>query len=325
MRWIGRALLALAVLVAAGLVLAPKEPLEMPPAFEPRRFGEGIGVYLEAMESRFDDIRPDSHKRVIWAGEQETRTALSIVYFHGFSASSQEIRPVPDLLAQAFGANLVYTRFRGHGRDSDAMGEASASDWFADAAEALAVARATGERVVILATSTGATVAAVALQDPALREQVAGVIFVSPNFGINNPLAPLLTWPGARHWLPLLAGDRRSFEPRNPEQAAEWTTEYPSIAVFPMAALVAHARRLDFSAMTLSALFYYSDDDRVVRPDLTDKIVARWGGPVTRIAPDLAPEDDPFAHVITGDIMSPGTTDAAVQAMTEWLAPILAR
>jgi hypothetical protein len=123
MRRIGRALLALAVLVAAGLVLAPKEPLEMPPAFEPRRFGEGIGVYLETMESRFDDIRPDSHNRVIWAGEQETRTALSIVYFHGFSASSQEIRPVPDLLAQAFGANLVYTRFRGHGRDSDAMGE----------------------------------------------------------------------------------------------------------------------------------------------------------------------------------------------------------
>ncbi|MDT8329357.1 MAG: alpha/beta fold hydrolase, partial [Roseovarius sp.] len=205
------------------------------------------------------------------AGERETRTALSIVYFHGFSASSQEIRPVPDLLAQAFGANLVYTRFRGHGRDSDAMGEASASDWLADAAEALAVARATGERVVILATSTGATVAAVALQDPALRERVAGVIFVSPNFGINNRLAPLLTWPGARHWLPLVAGERRSFEPRNPEQAAEWTTEYPSIAVFPMAALVAHARSLDYSKMTLPALFYYSDDDRVVRPDLTGK------------------------------------------------------
>jgi alpha-beta hydrolase superfamily lysophospholipase len=325
MRWIGRALLALAALVAAGLFLAPKEPLEMPPPFEPRRFGEGIGVYLETMESRFDDIRPDSHKRVIWAGERETRTALSIVYFHGFSASSQEIRPVPDLLAQAFGANLVYTRFRGHGRDSDAMGEASASDWLADAAEALAVARATGERVVILATSTGATVAAVALQDPALREHVAGVIFVSPNFGINNPLAPLLTWPGARHWLPLVAGKRRSFEPRNPEQAAEWTSEYPSIAVFAMAALVAHARSLDYSKMTLPALFYYSDDDRVVRPDLTGKVMAKWGGPVTRLVPTPGPEDDPFAHVITGDIMSPGTTHAAVEAMTEWLAPLLAR
>lgn len=324
-RWLARGVLALGALVAVGLVLAPGEPVEMPPPFDSRRFGEGIGVYLETMESRYDDIRPDSHKRVIWAGQPETRTPLSIVYFHGFSASSQEIRPVPDRLAQAFGANLVYTRFRGHGRDSNAMAEASASDWLADAAEALAVARATGDRVVILATSTGATVAAVALQDPAQRDKVAGVIFVSPNFGINNPLAPLLTWPGARHWLPLLAGRRRSFEPRNPGQAAEWTTEYPSIAVFPMAALVAHARSLDYSAMTLPALFYYSDADGVVRPDLTGKVMANWGGPVTRLVPSPGPEDDPFAHVITGDIMSPGTTEAAVAAMTAWLAPLLAR
>lgn len=321
MRW----LLSLCVLVAAALVFAPREPVEMPPPFEPRRFGEGIGVYLEAMESRFDDIRPDSRKRVIWAGERETRTALSLVYFHGFSASSQEIRPVPDLLAQSFGANLVFTRFRGHGRDGDAMAEATASDWLADAAEALAVARATGERVVILATSTGASVAAVALQDPTMRERVAGVIFVSPNFGINNPMAPLLTWPGARHWLPRLVGERRSFEPLNPAQAAEWTTEYPSTAVFPMAAIVARARALDFGAMTMPALFYYSDADQVVRPDLTSRVVAEWGGPVTRIAPVLGPQDDPFAHVVAGDIMSPGNTRAATEAMVGWLSGVLAR
>ncbi|WP_210878177.1 alpha/beta hydrolase [Roseovarius autotrophicus] len=321
MRW----LLVLVAVVAGPLLLAPREPVEMPPLFESRRLDEGVGIYLDAMESRHDDIRPDSQKRVIWAGEPETRAPLSLVYFHGFSASSQEIRPVPDLLAQAFGANLVYTRFRGHGRDGDAMAEARASDWLADAAEALAVARATGDRVVILATSTGATVAAVALQDPALRDRVAGVIFVSPNFGVNNRLAPLLTWPGARHWLPLLAGKRRSFEPRSPEQAAEWTTDYPSTAVLPMAALVAHARRLDYSAMTLPALFYYSDADRVVRPDLTDRVLARWGGAVTRIAPDLGAQDDPFAHVIAGDILSPGNTRAAVDNMTAWLAGVLAR
>lgn len=321
MRW----LLALGLLVAAAFALAPREPVDMPPRFDPRRLGEGVGVYLEAMETRHDDIRPDSQKRVIWAGMPETRTPLSIVYFHGFSASSQEIRPVPDRLAEAFGANLVYTRFRGHGRDGDAMAEALASDWLADAAESLAVARAVGERVVILATSTGATVAAVALQDPALREQMAGVIFVSPNFGINNALAPLLTWPGARHWLPLLAGARRSFEPLNAGQAAEWTTDYPSVAVFPMAALVAHAWRLDHGEITIPALFYYSDADRVVRPDRTAKVMARWGGPVTRIAPVLGPQDDPFAHVVAGDIMSPGNTSAATETMAEWLSEVLAR
>ncbi|WP_297774414.1 alpha/beta fold hydrolase [uncultured Roseovarius sp.] len=288
-----------------------------------RKFGEGVDVYLEAVESAYDDIRPDSHKRVIWAGQRETRTPLSIVYLHGFSASSQEIRPVPDRLAEALGANLVYTRFRGHGRTPDAMGEATAEDWMRDASEALALGRATGERVVVLATSTGASIAAAALHHPAQRERVAGIIMVSPNFGINNPLAPLLTWPAARHWLPLLAGKRRSFEPRSTAQAAEWTTEYPSTAVFPMAAVVAHARVLDYSEVGLPALFYYSDGDQVVRPEMSAKVAEGWGGPVTRLVPELGPGDDPFAHVVAGDIMSPGATASATEAMLNWIESVL--
>lgn len=323
LRGLGRLALALLAVIAVALVLAPREEVAQPAPFEPRKFGEGIGVYLEVVESAYDDIRPDSEKRVIWAGQRETRTPISIVYLHGFSASSQEIRPVPDRLAEAFGANLVYTRFRGHGRTPDAMGEATASDWLADAAEALALGRATGERVIVLATSTGASIAAVALQEAALREGVAGIIMVSPNFGINNPVAPLLTLPGARHWLPLLAGQRRSFEPRNPGQAAEWTTEYPSAAVFPMAAIVAHARDLDYSGMTPPALFYYSDADRVVRPDITAEVAARWGGQVTRAAPDLGSEDDPFAHVIAGEIMSPGNTARAIDVMRDWISGVI--
>ncbi|MFB9151032.1 alpha/beta hydrolase [Roseovarius ramblicola] len=323
-RWLLRAVLALALLLGVGLILAPREPVEMPPTFDTGTLDGGIDAFLAAREARYDDIRPDSHKRVIWAGAPETRTPLAIVYLHGFSASSQEIRPVPDMVAQAFGANLVFTRFRGHGRDGDAMAEATASDWLADAAESLAVGRAAGDRVVILATSTGATVATLALADPALRDRVAGAILVSPNFGINNPLAPLLTWPGARHWLPLVAGKRRSFEPRNPGQAAEWTTEYPSTAVFPMAALVARARSLDPATIPVPALFYYSEADTVVRPDLTDGVLARWGGPATRVAPVLAEGDDPSAHVVAGDIMSPGNTAAAAQAMTGWIERVIA-
>jgi len=323
-RWLPRALLVLALLLAAGLILAPREPVGMPPPFDNARLDGDIDAYLAAREARYDDIRPDSQKRVIWAGAPETRTPLAIVYLHGFSASSQEIRPVPDMVAQAFGANLVYTRFRGHGRDGDAMAEATAPDWLADATEALAVARRAGDRVVILATSTGATVATLALSDPALRDRIAGAILVSPNFGISNPMAPLLTWPGARHWLPLVAGQRRSFEPRNAEQAAEWTTEYPSTALFPMAALVARARALDPAAIPVPALFYYSDRDTVVRPDLTDSVLARWGGPATRIAPVLAEGDDPFAHVVAGDIMSPGNTPAATEAMIGWIERVIA-
>lgn len=35
--------------------------------------------------------------------------------------------------------------------------------------------------------------------------------------------------------------------------------------------------------------------------------------------PDLGPEDDPDAHVIAGDIMSPGQTESAAERMLEWI------
>lgn len=305
--------------MAALFILGPYEPVEADVSFDSRKFGEGVQVYLESIEAGFADIRPDSQKRVVWAGQPETRTPLSVVYLHGFSASSQEIRPVPDDVARALGANLVFTRFRGHGRTGEAMAEGTATAWMKDAAEALAVGRATGERVIVIATSTGGTVAALALMQPTMAENVEGVVFVSPNFGINNTLAPLLTLPAARYWVPLFAGKRRSFEPRSADQGREWTTEYPSVAVFPMAALVKHAVAQDFGRIKVPALFYYSDDDRVVRPDVTEKVQKSWGGETTRIIPLLTENDDPFAHVVAGEIMSPDATPAATEAILDWI------
>lgn len=218
-RALGRGLVVLAVLLALFWVFAPREPVDFEASFEPRKFGEGIGVYFEAIESLYDDITPGTQKRVIWAGQRETRTPVSLLYLHGFSATSEEIRPVPDHLAEALGANLVYTRLTGHGRPGDAMAEATVNAWMQDVAEGLGAARATGDRVVILSTSTGGTLAAAAALDPALAKDVVGIVFVSPNLGINDPVAPLLTWPGARYWLPMLAGQRYSFEPANDAQA----------------------------------------------------------------------------------------------------------
>ncbi len=319
MRWIKRAGFTLAILFSLMFFLGPYEPVGHDASFKPAKFGEGVQVYFESIESAFDDIRPDSAKRVIWAVQKETRTPLSIVYLHGFSASSQEIRPVPDDVAAALGANLVYTRFAGHGRTGDAMIDGDMQAWMQDAAEALAAGRAVGDEVIVMSTSTGGTVAALALLDAEMSTQVKGAIFVSPNFGINNPMTPLLTMPAARHWLPIVAGQRRSFEPRSPEQAQEWTTEYPSAAVFSMAAMVKHAARQDYSEVQIPALFYYSDADKVVRPDITDAILAGWGEHATRVTPMLTETDDPYAHVVAGDIMSPGNTAHATKAMLDWI------
>ncbi len=317
-KWLGRVLLALGVGVAGLWAFGPYEPADLTARFEPDAFGGDLDAYFAAQEARFDDLTPGVEKRVVRAGATGEKTPLSVVYLHGFSATSEEIRPVPDRVAAGLGANLVFTRLTGHGRPGAALAEATVADWMAETAEALEAGRATGDRVLVIATSTGGTLAAAAAQDAELMRDVAGIVFVSPNFGLNTPLARLLTWPAARHWLPLIAGEVRAWEPLNDAQGRYWTTQYPSVAVLPMAALVRMAGRLDHGAARVPALFVFAPEDRVVRADRTEAVAAAWGGPVTILRVTPGPGDDPAAHVIAGDIMSPGLTDTVTAAITDW-------
>ncbi len=317
-KWLGRVLLALGVGVAGLWLFGPYEPAELTARFDPGAFHGDPEGYFAAQEARFADLTPGVEKRVVRAGAAGQKTALSVVYLHGFSATSEEIRPVPDRVAADLGANLVFTRLTGHGQSGAALAEATVADWMADTAEALEAGRATGERVLVIATSTGGTLAAAAAQDAELMRDVAGIVFVSPNFGLNTSLAPLLTWPAARHWLPLIAGEVRAWEPLNDAQGRFWTTEYPSVAVLPMAALVREVTRLDHGRATVPALFLVSPDDRIVRADLAGQVAAAWGGPATVVEVTPGQGDDPAAHLIAGDILSPGLTEEVTAAITDW-------
>ena len=318
-KWLGRVLLALALLAGAAWYFGPYEPVEVAVSFDERKFGEGVQVYLESVEAAFDDLTPGTEKRVIWAGERETRTPVALLYVHGFSATSEELRPVPDRVAEALGANLVFTRLTGHGRGGAALAQASVRDWMGDVAEALAVARAVGEEVIVMSTSTGGTLVAEAALQPELVRGVKGMIFVSPNFGLKNPAAPLLTLPGARYVIPLLAGRERSWQAANEEHEKYWTTRYPTVAAVTLAALVKHAAAQDYSGVGIPALFYFSPEDEVVRAEATERIAAEWGGAARVVLLPPEAEVDPERHVIAGDIRSPKNTDAAVALMLEWI------
>lgn len=319
-RLLGRGLLAMA-LAAAGLwIFGPYEEVTFDASFDPRRFGEGVQVYFESVESVHDNIVPGTEKRVIWAGQRETRTPVSVLYIHGFSATSEEIRPLPDHVAQALGANLVFTRLTGHGRGGDAMLEGTPQAWMQDVAEALAAAAHVGERVVVIANSTGATLASVAALDPELSQQIDAMVLMSPNYGLNSPLAPLLTLPAARYWLPPLAGREIKLPVRSEAYGRFWTTRYPSQAVLPMAAMLKLVRGMPFELADVPVLFFYSDADRVVRPDITKDIAVSWGGGGAQVqmvpAADL---EDPHGHILAGDVIAPGQTAAAVGSFLRWL------
>lgn len=312
----------MALLALAIALLVPREPVDTDISFNPNILSGDLDTYLAASESQFDDITRGVEKRIVWAGQPGEVTEYSVLYIHGFSATSEEIRPVPDDVAEALGANLFFTRLTGHGRSSMAMADPNAGDWLEDTAEALAIGRRLGRKVVVIATSTGGTATAIAATDPEQMKQVAGIVFVSPNFRVNAPTAVILEWPFARLWGLLLAGAERGIDPQNEGHAKYWTTLYPSQALVPLSALVRHARKTDYSAVTTPALFMFSDEDAVVSAEATRAITTRWGAEATISARELGPEDDAFRHIIAGDILSPNQTAETVELMLEWIGEL---
>lgn len=286
--------------------------------FDPAVFGGDPARYFAQSEAAFDDIIEGAEKRVVWAGKAGDVTPWSILYVHGFSACAEEIRPVPDNVANGLGANLIYSRMTGHGRGNDAMAECDAEAWAADFAEALAAARMIGERVLIMATSNGCAITTAGLADPALRDAVAGLIFVSPCFEVKNPAAPLLTLPGAHVWAPWIAGKKRTFEVRNPDHGRYWATDYAMVSAIHVVKMAARARAVDHAGIMIPALFFFSDQDNVVRADTIRRIADAWGGPATLVNPELGPGDDVESHVVTGRVLSPSTVDFASLTMLNW-------
>lgn len=311
--------LILIVAVAALVYLAgPRVAVDTTVRFDPSVIGADPQAYLEKSEAAVANIRPGLGKEIIWADpETKAKTPLAIVYVHGFSASKGEVRPLPDLVAQALDANLFYTRLKGHGQDNDAMGTASLNDWINDYQEALAIGRAIGDKVVVVATSTGAALAVHAATVPGGSDGVVALAMISPNFGIQASGSWLMTGPWGLQIAEMLIGKERSFKTRNATQEKLWTWRYPTRALLPMAALTELAYGAPVENAKVPALFIFSDSDSVVRQDLTREIAGRWGAPHELVPVDKT--DDPDHHVIAGDAISPSTTRPLADRIIEWV------
>ncbi|MDZ7600261.1 MAG: alpha/beta hydrolase [Hoeflea sp.] len=303
----------------AAYVFGPRPAADTSIAFAEASLPEDLDAYIAKTEARFDDLKPGNERQIVWAyPASKARTPVAIVYVHGFSAGPAEIRPLPDLVGRQLGANLYFARLTGHGRSGDAMLEGSVNAWVNDLAEAIAIGRRLGERVVIMATSTGASLATWAATRPELMADVVGLVQISPNYGVQAAGSGLLTMPWAATLVPLIAGERRSFKPHNDLQAEFWTTEYPSRALLPMAAVVKLASGVDAARITVPSLFIVSPQDQVIRPDLVAAMAAGWGAPAELI--EVTDSDDPSQHVIAGDALSPSTTDRLAKAAADWIA-----
>lgn len=317
------------LLIGAGLLLlliwafVPREPAQLRPV-QVDLPGDLPGDLTAWLATREAGIAPDLAARIDWAGAAGQQTDLALVYLHGFSASPAELQPVPERVAAGLGANLYVARLTGHAQGGEALAGARLTDWWRDTAEAVAIGQRIGRRVVLMGTSTGATLAAEAARDPVLGQGIDAVVLISPNFGLRNRAAGLLRWPLARWWVPLVAGKTRCFQPVNAAHATGWTSCYPTVATLPMAALVGHARRGDYRAARQPVLMIWSKDDQVIDPRFIAPVADTWSGKVAQRTVTPGPGDDPSRHVIAGDILSPGMTQAVARMIQDWLQGALA-
>ena len=273
---------------------------------------------ISISESQITDIRPGLEKSIMWAGEPHHRTHYAIVYVHGFSASKEELRPVPDIIAANLGANIFYTRLTGHGRTANSMREATVTAWLEDLAEAFKIGTIIGDKVIIISCSTGGTLVAKGMANGIFSEKLFSTVFFSPNFGVQDQMAPILTWPLARYWAPFIGGEMQTNTPRNDLHARYWTTSYPTVSLIPMMQLIDQVDRADIGNSKLPALFYFSPDDKVVDPRKTESFIARWRGPKAIKRVNGGDSEDELNHLITGRVVSPSQVERAADTVIRW-------
>lgn len=87
--------------------------------------------------------------------------------------------------------------------------------------------------------------------------------------------------------------------------------------------LLRQARRGGFDGAGAPALFIWSDADRIVDHGASARIAAEWGGAATVLKVVPGPEDDPDAHVIAGEALSPGLTPKLTAAIADWIRQAL--
>ena len=312
-----KALAALAAVLAAVVVLGPRPRVDT--TRRPPPLPADLDAYLAASESRFDDLREGTEKTIVWADSAKAQTEVAVVYLHGFSATREEVRPLADTVAARLGANLFYTRLAGHGRPGAALGAVEAGDWIEDAYEAIEVGRRLGRKVVLIGTSTGATLATWLAAQPDVRDDLGALVLISPNFHPRDGNTRMLLWPWGTQLAHAVVGREHAWEPANDAQAHYWTTRYPTDALVTMMSLVALVEDTDLGTVETPTLVIYSPEDDVVDPTLIEQRFPAFGAATKRL---VAVEPGPSNHVLAGDILAAERTLPLADTIRAFLAEV---
>ncbi len=223
---------------------------------------EELEEYILQNELRHS-VKPGNEARIIWHDSTRKKTEYSVIYLHGFSASKKEGDPVHIRFAQTFGCNLFLPRLADHGVDtSEALLLFTADRFWNSAKETLAVAKKLGEKVIIISTSSGGTLALMlAAKYP---DQVHALINLSPNIAINDPAAFLLNDPWGLQIARMVMSGKYRITDATQEESRFWNKRYRLESLVQLQELI-EVSMTDITFKQVSqpslTLYYYKNEE----------------------------------------------------------------
>ncbi|WP_205508313.1 alpha/beta hydrolase [Longitalea arenae] len=263
--------------------------------------------YIQQQEAAHK-IKPDNEARVVWANDSlKNKTEYALVYLHGFTASQGEGDPVHRDLAKKFGCNLYLSRLAEHGIDTtEPMVNLTADNYWETAKQAYAIGKQLGNKVILVGTSTGGTLA---LKLAAEYPEVHALILMSPNIAINDPTAWILNNPWGLQIARLVTGSKYlDSEDKREAYRKYWTYHYRIEAAVNLEELLEtsmHKKTFERVKQPTLTLYYYKDQvhqDSTVKVSAIKEMFAQLGTPADKKREVAMPNTGD--HVIGSSIRS---------------------
>jgi esterase/lipase len=300
-------------------VLGPEEEapdLELPQPEISLSLSE-LKDWIDTQESTFDNIKPDNASQLEFYDSIPQKTAYSILYLHGFSASTGEGDPVHRNIARALKANIYLPRLSDHGLiEQEPMFNFTGQKYLDSASEALAVAKKIGEKVIVISSSTGGTLSLILGNDP----QIAALLLFGPNVEIYDPKSKLLTLPWGLQIAEWVLGSKYHKMNKITEKKKNyWTIRYRLESTVELQKLVETGMRPEvFQRITAPVFmgYYYKNEeeqDKVVSIPAMLRMFDQLGTPEDKKQKVAFPEAGD--HVIISHLSTPNHQQAELAAL----------
>ena len=231
-----------------------------------------------------DSIKNGCHSQIHLYNDSISKTEYVLLYLHGYTATINEGMPVAAHFASRYGMNMYLPRLDDHGYvTEDPLLYMTADGLWESAKEALAVAEKLGDKVIIMSTSTGGTLAlTLAATYP---EKIHTLINISPNILPATAGVRLLTGPWGLEIARLVQGGKRmKIDSTNyhPEYWSEGPRLESTVELQNLVDATMHSYTFEKITAPSLTLAYYKDtenQDNTVRVDKIREMHSQLSSP----------------------------------------------